>query len=98
MSALKFALVSLLAITASLAQDSRGKIQGRVTDASDAVIVGAAVTLLNTNTAIAATAQTNATGQYLFDFVIPGTYSLTVEIAGFRKFVEKNILVQARAY
>ena len=87
----------LLAVNAAWAQDTRGKIQGRVHDASDAVIVGASVTLLNKNTAISVNAQTNANGQYLFDFVIPGTYSLTVEQTGFSKFVAKDILVQARA-
>ena len=87
----------LLAVNAAWAQDTRGKIQGRVHDASDAVIVGASVTLLNKNTAISVNAQTNANGQYLFDFVIPGTYSLTVEHTGFSKFVAKDILVQTRA-
>ena len=88
---------SLLALSAAWAQDSRGKIQGRVIDASDAVIVGAAVTLLNNNTGVSANAQTSANGQYIFDFVSPGTYSVTVELAGFNKFVQKNITVQARA-
>ena len=87
----------LLAVNAAWAQDTRGKIQGRVNDASDAVIVGASVTLLNKNTAIAVNTQTNANGQYLFDFVIPGTYNLTVEQTGFSKFVAQDILVQARA-
>ncbi|HEU0124595.1 MAG TPA: TonB-dependent receptor [Bryobacteraceae bacterium] len=89
--------IFVLAATAAWSQDSRGKIQGRVTDASDAVIVGAAVTLLNDNTGVSVNAQTNTTGQYLFDFVIPGTYTVSVELTGFRKFVQKNILVQARA-
>ncbi len=87
----------LLAVSTAWAQDTRGKIQGRVTDASDAVIVGAAVTLLNNNTAISVAAQSNPNGQYLFDFVIPGTYTITVEMAGFSKFIAKDILVQARA-
>ncbi|MFN0102273.1 MAG: carboxypeptidase regulatory-like domain-containing protein [Bryobacteraceae bacterium] len=87
----------LLAVSSAWSQDSRGKIQGRITDASDAVVVGAAVTLLNNNTAVSANAQTSANGQYLFDFVIPGTYTVTVEMAGFNKFVAKEILVQARA-
>jgi len=91
-----FASALLLAATTAWAQDSRGKIQGRVLDATDAVIVGATVTLLNNNTAISTNATTNATGQYVFDFVNPGTYTLTVEMAGFSKFVAKEILMQAR--
>lgn len=78
------------------AQDSRAKVQGIVTDASNAVIAGANVQLLNENTGVHVTANTNGSGQYLFDFVIPGTYSVTVELQGFRKYVQKAILVQAR--
>src|SRR5690242_10945899 len=37
---------------------------------------------------------TDATGSYRFDFVIPGTYKVTVEAAGFNKFVQQNIEVQ----
>lgn len=87
----------LFAVSAAWAQDTRGKIQGRVRDASDAVVVGASVTLLNNNTAASVTAQSNPNGQYLFDFVTPGTYTITVEMAGFSKFIAKEILVQARA-
>lgn len=91
------AVALLCTVASAWSQDSRGKVQGRVIDATDAVIVGAAVTLLNDNTGVSATTQSKPNGQYLFDFVIPGTYTVTVEIAGFNKFVQKNILVQARA-
>ncbi len=78
------------------AQDSRAKVQGTVTDASQAVIAGASIQLLNENTGVQATATTNGSGQYLFDFVIPGNYQVTVELQGFKKFIQKSILVQAR--
>jgi len=87
----------LLAVSTAWSQDTRGKIQGRITDASDAVVVGAAVTLLNNNTGVSANAQTSPAGQYIFDFINPGAYTVTVEIAGFNKFIQKNITVQARA-
>jgi hypothetical protein len=79
-----------------LAQDVRARVQGLVTDSSGAVVVGARVTLTNTGTNVASTTVTNQTGQYLFDFVIAGNYSLTVEMEGFRRFVSTNILVQSR--
>ena len=79
------------------AQELRGKIVGTVTDASGAVIPGANVTLANDNTNVEVATQTSAAGQYLFDFVLPGTYSVTVESEGFRSFRQQNILVQTRA-
>ncbi|MBM3796064.1 MAG: carboxypeptidase regulatory-like domain-containing protein [Acidobacteria bacterium] len=90
------AVVSLVALPA-LAQDTRGKVQGVVTDGSAAVVAGASATLSNDNTGTTAQQMTSQTGQYLFDFVLPGTYTVTVELQGFKKFVQKNILVQARA-
>ena len=79
------------------AQDLRGQVSGTVTDASGAVIPGANVTLTNDNTTVATTTSTSEVGQYLFDFVLPGNYSVTVELEGFRTFVQQNILVQTRA-
>ncbi len=78
------------------AQDTRGKVQGEITDSSHAVIVGAQVLLSNRETGIATTQQSNQSGHYLFDYVLPGQYNVTVELTGFRKFVQKNVLVQSR--
>ena len=85
-----------LFLVPAFAQDSRAKVQGTVTDASQAVIAGASIQLLNENTGVQATASTNASGQYLFDFVIPGNYQVSVELQGFKKYIQKAILVQAR--
>ena len=51
--------------------------------------------LLNVNTGIQVFHKTSASGLYLFDNVDPGTYSLTVEMSGFSKFMQENILVQS---
>src|SRR5260370_18743321 len=90
-------LTSLFALLAvpGWAQTLRGRVEGIVTDESKAVVVGASVTALNVNTGIKVTHQTNAAGLYLFDNVDPGTYSVTVEMAGFNKFVQEHILVQS---
>jgi hypothetical protein len=88
-------LVALLSVPMA-AQELRGRVQGIVKDASGAVVVGANVTLRNDNTGVSTARLTNQVGQYVFDYVIPGTYTLTVELEGFRTFVQKNILVQTR--
>ena len=85
--------ISLLSIWA---QDTRGRVQGTVTDTSGAVVVQASVTLTNTDTGVRAAQLTSASGTYLFDLVLPGTYSVNVELAGFRTFLQKNVTVQAR--
>jgi len=91
-------LAFLVATLANLpAQELRGRIQGVVTDASGAVVVGAKVTLANVNTNVPASRETDGTGRYLFDLVLRGSYTVTVEMAGFKTFIQENILVQTRA-
>jgi hypothetical protein len=78
------------------AQEYRAKVQGVITDPTQAAVAGATVTLRNVNTGVEASRQTEATGTYLFDFVQPGTYSISVQAAGFQRFVRENVNVLTR--
>ena len=78
----------------SLAQDCRGKVQGIVADSSQAVIAGAKVTLINVNTGVASTKESNSLGNYRFDFVEPGTYRIEAVMGGFAKSIQQNVVVQ----
>jgi hypothetical protein len=92
-----FAVLALSAgaVVAS-AQEYRGRVQGVVTDATDAAISGAAVRLQNVDTGVAVVKPTDNYGHYLFDLVVPGTYKLVTETPGFSRFEQENILVQNR--
>jgi len=89
-------LALLLVVGAASAQDYRAKLQGVITDGTNAAVPGAKVTLNNDNTGVATVKETNAAGQYFFDYVEPGTYTVTVEAAGFSKVVQRNVVVQVR--
>jgi hypothetical protein len=91
-----FVLVSGLVFCAH-AQEFRATVQGVVTDSSQAVVVGATVTLANVKTGIQSAKQSNENGRYRFDYVDPGSYTITVESPGFAKFVQANIEAQALA-
>jgi hypothetical protein len=78
------------------AQDYRARVQGSVVDSSQAVLPGVTVTLRNNGTNVVVTRHTDATGRYLFDFVEPGTYSITAELDGFKKVEQKEVRVQQR--
>ncbi len=90
-----FALLFSLS-TLTFAQDYRGKVQGTVTDPTQAAVTGATVTLKNINTGIESVKETDSAGHYLVDFVQPGTYSVTIAATGFQKYVQENVTVLTR--
>src|SRR3984893_13443080 len=78
-------LLFALCVTGLAAQEFRGTVTGRVTDSTGAIIPGASVTVTNVATGVAATATTNETGTYTVPYLMPGNYSVTFELIGFRK-------------
>jgi hypothetical protein len=82
-------------VSSSYAQEYRGRVQGLITDASNAVVTGATVTLTNTTTGVAATRQSNEIGRYLFDLIQPGTYRVSADLTGFVKVLQDNVRVQS---
>ena len=89
-------LAVLLLVTPTLAQEYRGRVQGSLTDDTQLAVPGAQVTLKNDATGVAVTRTSGPEGRYLFDYVDPGTYTLTAELSGFATVVQRNVLVQAR--
>src|SRR2546426_116643 len=85
---------ALTATAAVFGQDSRGQIQGRVTDPSGAVISGATVRAINTATNVSSPASANQTGDYQLPFLLPGTYTVMVEAHGFKKWIREGVGVQ----
>ena len=64
-----FLSLAFFSTGAVFAQDTRAKIEGVVKDSTQAVIVGAQVSLSNDDTGVHAVTTTTTVGQYLFDFV-----------------------------
>jgi hypothetical protein len=87
----------LILFTISAFAQEKGRIEGLVTDESKGAIAGSTVTLLNVKTGIQVVRQTSDSGLYVFDLVDPGTYTVTIQNAGFSKFIQENIVVEMRA-
>jgi hypothetical protein len=78
--------ILLIVSTVAFAQGTTSRVTGVVTDRSGSVVPGATVTLTNESTGIVLTAVTNELGVYTFEALQIGTYTVTVELQGFRRF------------
>src|SRR5215218_2618535 len=87
-------LAALLATVPVSAQDT-GTVSGTVADASGQVVPGATITLTNEATADARTMTSNERGEFTFRAVPPGSYTVRVELTGFRTIDNRNNIVNA---
>ncbi len=85
--------ICLLLPTLLPAQGASGRILGRVADPSGAVLSAAKITLTNEATGISRDANTNESGDYSFVDVAPGTYTVQFGLTGFKKNVQKGVIV-----
>lgn len=76
---------------AAWSQAVNSTVLGTVTDSTGAVVMGAKVTITETNTNVSHNSQTNESGNFVFPDVPPGNYFVTVEMAGFKKEQRRNI-------
>jgi hypothetical protein len=85
------ALLCVLIPCLVIAQDTRGNISGVVTDQQAGAVSGAAVVVANTGTNTTTRLTTDASGYYEAPLLLPGSYSITVESAGFKKSVRSGV-------
>jgi outer membrane receptor protein involved in Fe transport len=92
-----FAAILVLFGTAisGLAQTYRGGINGTVTDNTGAVIPGATVTILNDGTGDTKTSPSSTAGEFLFQDLPLGTYTVTVSAPGFSTVKTDKVSVSA---
>jgi len=76
------------------AQLTTADVVGTVTDATGAVVSNANVTLTNQRTNETRNTQSNGSGQYVFTLLLPGNYSVRIEVPGFTTFTS-NVNVSA---
>ncbi len=79
------------------AQVLYGSLNGNVTDPSGAVVPGASVEALNTQTGTKANATSNANGFYQIPNLLPGSYKVTISSPNFKSYVADNVQVNVNA-
>src|ERR1700693_445317 len=90
------AAIALAAASLTIAQNLRtATLVGTVTDASGATVANATVTVVNTETQVVTRSKTNEDGAYYVPFLNIGNYQLTIEAAGFKKFEQSGLILNA---
>src|SRR5579863_7928932 len=80
---------------AAVGQTFRGGINGSVTDQSGAVVAGAQVEAVDAATSVSHKTVTSSAGEYVFQDLPLGTYSVTVNASGFKTSVVSGVPVTA---
>src|SRR6266481_3900705 len=75
-------------------QGASAGLYGSVQDSQGAIIPGAKVTLMHLSTSQARNTVSNDVGQFQFPLIPVGSYRVTVEKPGFKKFEQTGIQLQ----
>lgn len=85
----------LVSVATGSAQVNTGRVFGVVTDHSGAAVPGAAVTATAEGTGVVTKGTTSDSGEYLLNFLVPGTYWIEVEKSGFKSAKVLQVTVHA---
>src|SRR6266404_6578159 len=88
-------LASLLLSAYGWSQTVSGSIAGNVIDSTQAAVPNAKVTAVEQSKRTIVTAITDAEGRFVFPQMQPGTYDITAESPGFKKFTKKDVILEA---
>src|ERR1700677_823896 len=91
----RISAVAICLLSASAWGQGFGTISGVVTDPSGAAIVGANVTVTETATGQSRMAVSVQEGYYILNSMNPAVYQVTVDQAGFKKFTQTGVVLQA---
>ena len=97
MKTIKMVMLALAVVVAlaTAASAQTGSITGTVTDSSGAVVPGASVTAANPTNGISRTATSNEQGAFVFAQLPSGSYTITVEKAGFKRLQKADVALSA---
>ena len=87
-------LTVFLLVISALGQSTGGRVLGRVSDPTGAVVNGVKIALVNEATGVSRDTTTNESGDYTFIEVVPGNYRAEYTLQGFKKFVTKNVTLE----
>ncbi|MBM3804485.1 MAG: TonB-dependent receptor [Acidimicrobiia bacterium] len=81
--------------SAGYSQVTTATIYGRVLDPSGAIVLGASVTATNESTSVGQSGVTNDRGEVTITFLPVGTYTISIQVAGFKAYKETGLELEA---
>src|SRR5215472_17508720 len=78
---------------AAQSSSASGRLEGYVVDSTGGVVVGATVTAQNTTTKESVSQQTDERGHFLFLYLSPSQYDVTVEKSGFAPYTVNAVVI-----
>jgi hypothetical protein len=97
-TALALALVMAVCMNGAGAQEFRGTISGAIADSTGAAVPGATVVVREAHTGTENQTKSDAAGQYVVPFLLPGEYTVTATMPGFEKTERSNITLQSQEH
>src|SRR5579864_5823706 len=86
-------VASLLLSALGWSQTISGSIAGTVVDSTQASVANAKVSAVEQSRQTVVTAVTDAEGRFVFPQMQPGTYNITAEAPGFKKYEKKGVIL-----
>ncbi len=87
------AMFAMCLFTMTALAQTTGSVGGTVTDPNGATVAGATVTLTSNTTGAERSAVTSSTGAFDFQALLPGRYTISVEVEGFKRAIARDIVV-----
>ena len=87
-------VLCLLALNPAFPQGNTGRILGTVTDQSGGYVGGATVAVMDVARGVTQNLITDSDGAYVAINLVAGTYTVRVEVKGFKVFERKNIQIE----
>ena len=91
---MSWVLLALLVAGSAAAQQGTTDLRGRVADAQGAVLPGVTVVVKNQETGMFRETTSGADGTFIASGLVPGTYQVSAELQGFRKFERKDLRLE----
>jgi hypothetical protein len=92
---LRIILLIVIAASSAFSQTTgTASVLGAATDSTGSVVADAKVTVINTGTQFVSNTVTTGEGTYYVPYLNPGTYRITIEAAGFKKYVRDGVVLR----